>query len=178
MLAHLWKSTLISGIIAIALGAAILAWTGISIAVAAIFFGAYLLVTGISQVIFAFSLHVHAGSRILLFISGAASLVLAVLSFRHLGDAVYLMAIWIGIGFIFRGVATTVSAIQDKDLPGRVWNIVFGVITLIAGFVVLAEPFTSIATLAWVTGIWLVVLGVTEVIASFGIRKDAKTIAA
>lgn len=176
LLAHLWKSTLISGLIALALGAAILAWPPSAIAVAAIFFGAYLLVSGISQVVFAFSLHVSAGSRILLFISGAASLVLAVLAFRHLGDAIYLMAIWIGIGFIFRGVATTVSAISDHDLPGRGWNIFFGVITLIAGFVVLAEPFSSIGTLTLVTGIWLVVLGISEVIAAFGIRKDAKAV--
>ena len=116
----------------------------ISITVAAIFFGAYLLVTGIQQVIFAFSLHVSAGGRVLLFISGAASLILAVLAFRHLYDAVLLMAIWIAVGFIFRGVATTVSAISDPTLPGRGWNIFVGVISLIAGVVVLASPFESI----------------------------------
>ena len=91
------------------------AWPAISILVAAIVFGAYLLVTGISQVIMAFSLHVTAGGRILLFISGAASLILAVLAFRHFGEgyAILLLAIWIAVGFIFRGVATTVAAISD-----------------------------------------------------------------
>ena len=85
-----------------------LAWPGITILVAAILFGAYLLVTGIAQVVMAFSLHVTAGGRILLFISGAAALILAVLAFRHFGEgyAVLLLAIWIGVGFIFRGVAT------------------------------------------------------------------------
>ncbi|WP_280829919.1 HdeD family acid-resistance protein [Mycobacterium sp. OTB74] len=176
LLQHLWKTTLISGLLALLLGIAILLWPPKAIAVAAIFFGAYLLISGISQVVFAFSLHVSAGSRILLFISGAASLVLAVLAFRHLGDAIFLMAIWIGIGFVFRGVATTVSAISDKELPGRGWSIFFGIITLIAGFVVLAEPFTSIETLTLVIGIWLVVLGIMEVVSSFGIRKDAKAL--
>ncbi len=80
------------------LGIAVVVWPGISILVAAIFFGAYLLVTGIAQVVFAFSLHVPPGGRVLLFISGAASVILAVLSFRHLYDAVLLLAIWIGIG--------------------------------------------------------------------------------
>ena len=59
------------------LGIVVLAWPGISILVAAILFGAYLLVTGIAQVFMAFSLHVTAGGRILLFISGAAALILA-----------------------------------------------------------------------------------------------------
>jgi uncharacterized membrane protein HdeD (DUF308 family) len=176
LLQHLWKAELIAGLISVVLGAAVLAQPGISVAVAAIFFGAYLLVTGIGQVVFAFSLHVAAGGRVLAFISGAASLVLAVLAFRHIGDAVLLLAIWIGIGFIFRGVATTVSAISDPGLPGRGWNISLGIISLIAGFVVLGSPIESIGTLALVTGIWLVVTGVAEVITAFGIRKGAKAV--
>ena len=96
-----------------------MAWPAITIIVAAIFFGAYLLVTGIAQVVFAFSLHVSAGGRVLLFISGAAALILAVLCFRSLQQSILLLAIWIGIGFIFRGVATAVSAISDPTLPGR-----------------------------------------------------------
>ncbi|MGB5111788.1 MAG: HdeD family acid-resistance protein [Mycobacterium sp.] len=172
LLPQLWKSTLISGVLAIGLGIAVVAWPSISILVAAILFGAYLLVTGIAQVVFAFSLDVSAGGRVLLFISGAASVVLAVLSFRF--DAVLLLAIWIGVGFIFRGVATAVSAISDPTLPGRGWNIFVGVISLVAGLVVLASPFDSIGTLALVTGIWLIVIGAMEIISAFGIRSAGK----
>lgn len=178
LLPHLWKSALVSGVLAVALGVAVVAWPDITITVAAIFFGVYLLITGIQQVIFAFSLHVAAGGRVLLFISGAASLILAVLAFRHLYDAVLLMAIWIAIGFIFRGVATTVSAISDPTLPGRGWNIFVGVISLIAGVVVLASPFTSMQTLALVVGIWLIVIGVMEAVAAIGIRRTAKALGA
>ena len=59
LLPHLWKSTLVSGMLAVVLGVLVLAWPGITILVAAIFFGAYLLVTGIAQVVFAFSLDVR-----------------------------------------------------------------------------------------------------------------------
>jgi uncharacterized membrane protein HdeD (DUF308 family) len=180
MLQHLWKSTLLSGILAVILGILVLVWPGPTILVAAIFFGAYLLITGIAQVIFAFSLHVSAGGRVLLFISGAASLILAVLAFRHFGEgyAVLLLAIWIGVGFIFRGVATTVSAISDPAMPGRGWEIFFGIITTIAGVVVMASPFDSIAVLTLVVGIWLIVIGVFEVVSAFGIRKASKNVAA
>ena len=177
MLQHLWKSTLLSGILAVILGVLVLAWPGETIVVAAIFFGAYLLVTGFAQVIFAFSLHVSAGGRVLLFLSGAASLILAILCFRSLQNSILLLAIWIGVGFIFRGVATAVSAISDPTLPGRGWEIFIGVITLIAGVVVLASPFESIATLTFVVGIWLVVIGVFEAVSAFGIRKAGKDLA-
>ena len=170
MLQHLWKSTLLSGIL-------VLTWPGKTIIVAAIIFGAYLLVTGFAQVIFAFSLHVSAGGRVLLFISGAASLILAVLCFRSLQDSILLLAIWIGIGFIFRGVATAVSAISDPTLPGRWWEIFIGGITLLAGVIVLASPFESIATLTLVVGIWLIVIGVFEAVSAFGIRSASKNLA-
>jgi uncharacterized membrane protein HdeD (DUF308 family) len=177
MLQHLWKSALLSGILAVILGILVLAWPGKTIIVAAIIFGAYLLVTGIAQVVFAFSLHVSAGGRVLLFISGAASLILAVLCFRSLQDSILLLAIWIGVGFIFRGVATAVSAISDPTLPGRWWEIFIGGITLLAGVIVLASPFESIATLTLVVGIWLIVIGVFEAVSAFGIRKAGKDLA-
>jgi uncharacterized membrane protein HdeD (DUF308 family) len=173
---HLWKSTLASGVLAVIVGVLVLAWPGISILVAAVLFGAYLLISGFSQVFSAFSQHASAGGRILLFVSGAASLILAVLAFRHFGDAVLLLAIWIGIGFVFRGVATTVAAIGDPGVPGRVWQIVSGVIAIIAGVVVMGSPFTSLVTLAVVVGVWLIVIGVFEVISSFGIRRAGKKV--
>ena len=176
MLPHLWKSTAVSGILSLILGVLVTAWPLITILAAAIAFGVYLLITGVTQVIFAFGLHVSAGGRVLLFISGAACLVLAMLAFRHFswGDdatAVYLLAIWIGVGFIFRGVATTISAISDPHLPGRGWSIFVGVTSLLAGMIMLASPLGTIVLLAEVVGACLIVIGVFEVISSFRIRK-------
>ena len=103
------------------------------------------------------------------------------LAFRHFGEdqttAVVLLAIWIGDGFIFRGTATTVAAISERGLPGRGWLIFYCVISLIAGFVVTAWPFDSIVVLTITTGVWLVIMGVFEIVFAFGIRKDANKIA-
>jgi uncharacterized membrane protein HdeD (DUF308 family) len=46
---------------------------------------------------------------------------------------------------------------------------------VIAGFVVLVWPFDSIVVLTLVTGVWLVVMGVVQIVQAFQIRKDAKT---
>ena len=171
---QVWKSTVLSGILAIALGALILAWPGKTLLVAAVLFGVYLLVSGIAQVALAFGLHSSAGGRILLFVSGAASLILAVLAFRHFGEgyAIWLLAIWIGIGFIFRGVATAATAISEfHGTPGRGWSIFFGLISILAGVVVLGYPFDSLVTLTLVVGVWLIVIGVFEIIAGLQLRK-------
>jgi uncharacterized membrane protein HdeD (DUF308 family) len=125
---------------------------------------------------------VSAGGRVLLFISGAAGLILGILAFRSLvitkddATAILLLAIWIAVGFIFRGVATTVAAISDPDMPGRGWEIFFGVISILAGIVVMSSPLSSLGILAWVTGIWLIVMGVFEIVSAFGIRKASKNV--
>ncbi|MGO4446123.1 HdeD family acid-resistance protein [Mycobacterium sp. 2YAF39] len=177
LLKHLWMSTLLSGVLAVILGVLAWTWPTVTIIVTAIFFGAYLLVTGITQVVFAFSLHVSAGGRVLLFISGAAALILALLCFRSLQESILLLSIWIGIGFIFRGVATAVSAVSDPTLPGRAWEIFIGLLSLLAGIFMLAWPLESLETLTRVVGIWLIVIGVFEVVSSFGIRKASKGLA-
>jgi uncharacterized membrane protein HdeD (DUF308 family) len=176
LLPHLWKSTLLSGILSLTLGILIKVMPERSIVAAAVLFGIYLLVTGAAQVFFAFTLHVSAGGRVLSFISGAASLVLAMLCFRHFGDAILLLAIWIGVGFIFRGVATTVSAISDPHLPGRGWQIFLGAVSLLAGLVMLGSPLESIEILTLVVAIWLIVIGVFEIVSSFGIRSASRRI--
>ncbi|MDH6193898.1 uncharacterized membrane protein HdeD (DUF308 family) [Mycobacterium frederiksbergense] len=176
LLPHLWKSTLVSGILAVILGVLVLRWPGITILVAAIFFAAYLLITGISQLVLAFSIRSSAGGRVLLFIGGAAALVLAVLCFVSPQNSFQLLAIWIGVGFVFRGVATAMSAIGDSSLPGRIWEIIIGIISVIAGIIMFAAPMEGLAALAWVTGIILIVVGVFEVISAFGIRSASKKI--
>jgi uncharacterized membrane protein HdeD (DUF308 family) len=176
LLPHLWKSTLVSGILALGLGVLVLVWPGISVFVAAIVFGAYLLITGFTQVVFAFSLRVPVGGRMLLFIGGAAALILAVLCFLSLAESILLLAIWIGIGFIIRGVATTISAIRDVTLPARLWHVFIGAVSLLAGIVLIASPFESLEILALIVGIWLVVVGVFEIGSSFGIRSAFKAL--
>ena len=174
---HFWKATLLSGVLTAVLGVFILVWPGKSIMVAGVLFGVYLVVTGVGRCSSP-SLCLCRQERDLPFLTGVVSVVLAVLAFRHFdyGYAYLLLAIWIAVGFIFRGAATAASAISDRGLPGRGWVIFFGVISFIAGIVVLSWPFDSLAILTLVVGSWLVVIGVLEIVEAFGIRKAGTTV--
>ena len=176
-LREMWVPQLLMGIVALVLGVLLLVWPGVSILAASVLLGVYLVASGIAQVILAFGLELSGGYRVLWFISGALSLVLGVLAFRHFGQgsAVLLLAIWIGVGFIFQGVAATTIAISNKELPGRGWSIFYGVTSVIAGLVVMVWPFDSIVMLALFTGIMLVVIGMAQVVSSLGTRKDLRT---
>ena len=126
---QLWKWTLAAGVLTIVLGGIVLAWPGPTLLVASTLFGVYLLLTGFVGLFMAFTLPRSAGMRVLLFISGILSVVLAILSFRHFGDAyaILLLSLWIGIGFIFQGVSAIAAAIGESEpararLVGRPWR--------------------------------------------------------
>jgi uncharacterized membrane protein HdeD (DUF308 family) len=173
---QLWKAKLVSGVLTIVLGAMILAWPGPSILVASTMFGVYLLLSGFTELFLAFTLPRSAATRVLLFLTGALSIVLAILSFRHFGDiyAVLLLALWIGIGFIMVGVSESAVAMGERDLPGRGCYVVLGLMSVIAGGVTLVWPFDSILVLAVVSGVSLAILGVIQVVQAFQIRSDTK----
>jgi uncharacterized membrane protein HdeD (DUF308 family) len=173
---RLWKAKLMAGLLTIVVGAIVLAWPGPSMLVAATLFGVYLLVSGLAELFIAVTVPLSTATRIMLFISGALSVVLAVLSFRHFGDAyaVLLLSLWIGISFIFQGISGVAAGISERQMPGRGWDIVLGILSVIAGVVVLIWPFDSIGVLTIVAGVWLVISGLVKVVQSFQIRRDAK----
>ena len=173
---QLWKATLVSGVLTIVLGVMVLVWPGPSILVASTMFGVYLLASGLAELFLAFTLPRSAATRVMLFLTGALSLVLAILSFRHFGDAyaVLLLSLWIGTGFIFLGVSENAVALSERELPGRGWYVVLGLMTVIAGGVVLVWPFDSIVVLTIVSGVSLVVLGLIQIVKAFQIRSDTK----
>jgi uncharacterized membrane protein HdeD (DUF308 family) len=172
---HLWRSMLGLGLITVTLGVVVLIWPGKSVLVAGVLFGVYLLASGVAQAIAAFTVDGAGSSRVLLFLSGALSVILGVYALHDFNDgaAVWVLATWIGIGFLFQGVAETVLAINHKELPERGWHIFTGVLSTVAGMVVIVLPFSSIVVLAIVAGAWLVVIGTTQIVWAVKARKAA-----
>ncbi len=64
---------------------------------------------------------------------------------------------------------TFVAAFAHKQ--GRNWRILSGLLGVAAGIIILTYPITSAVTLAFVGGLWLVILGITQVIAGFRLRS-------
>jgi uncharacterized membrane protein HdeD (DUF308 family) len=164
-----WKPTLVSGVLAAVVGSVVLLWPHISTEVTAILSGVYLVISAAMQVITGFRLGERTRGQALLFVSGATSLALGTLAFHDLSHAVQLLAIAIGVAFLFRGMATMGYGTTESDAIGRGWTIFFGTITAFAGVMLMALPFSSITTLATVVGICLVVLGGLEIIFAYKI---------
>lgn len=172
-----WQLLLFIGVAAVALGVIVLAWPGKTLFVAGVLFGIYLVVSGIGYVFAAFGTHAGVAMRVLSFITGVVSLVLGFFCFREEFEAVWLLAIWIGIGWLFRGMTLLAAALSFDHMPGRGWQALSGLIIVIGGAVLIISPLRSIAILTLVAGWWLIVIGIMDVISAFQVRSRAKHVA-
>lgn len=170
-----WWLLLFFGVISIIVGIFCVMQPVEAIETLAWLFAVWLIVTGIFEVIRSFSSGLGGGMRALLIITGALSLILGFVALRSFWDddvvlAGWILAIFIGISFLFRGFSILFLGIEGKGQPGRGWNIFAGIVIIIGGMFILTVP-ASVIALAWVVGIWLIVMGIFEIISSFMVRK-------
>jgi uncharacterized membrane protein HdeD (DUF308 family) len=171
-----WWVLLFIGLVSLGVGIWAVAAPEKAFGTLSLLFAIWLLVTGVWQIIRAFGMGIGAGSRTLFIITGALSLIIGFVSLRYFFNqdsivlAGWVLSIFIGIGFHMRGFADLITGLSAKGMPGRGWAIFSGLVILIGGIIILVAPLSVIA-LAWVVGIWLIVIGLFEIMGAFMVRK-------
>jgi uncharacterized membrane protein HdeD (DUF308 family) len=142
------------GIITLLAGVAVLAWPGPTLLVVAIFFGVQLIVAGIFRFVAAFAAdELAGGTRALLAVPGVISLILGLCAVRHVLITLVALAPLVGIFWIINGAAELFMALSRQEMRGRAWTGLTGVVSVLAGLIVLIYPAISLLTLAVVLGI-------------------------
>lgn len=176
-LSRAWGVLLFLGLASIVIGIIVMIWPGKTVVVVAVLLAIYLVVSGIFEIIRGFGKGISGGMRALLFIGGILSLILGLFAFRGFVvedspfNAVWLLALFVAINFIFRGVGQLMEASERK--AGRGWNIFGGIVSLLLGIIILVTP-GDIVVLAWVMGIFMVVSGLMTTISAFQVKSLAK----
>ncbi|MFI8456214.1 HdeD family acid-resistance protein [Kitasatospora sp. NPDC101447] len=171
-----WQVLLVAGLVSLALGIVVFAWPEETLRVVGVLFGLYLLVIGIVQLVAAFGTHAATALRVLAFISGAICVMLGLLCFRSAAESLLLLALWIGIGWLFRGITQLAAAISDPQMPARGWQAFAGVANTLAGVLLMVWPVGSIKALTVLAGCWLLILGLIEIVTAIQMRGRAKHI--
>ncbi|WP_405585203.1 HdeD family acid-resistance protein [Streptomyces sp. NBC_01092] len=171
-----WQVVLVTGVASLVLGVVVLVWPDASLRVAGVLFGLYLLTSGIFQLVAAFGTHRTTSLRVLAFISGALSILLGLICFRGAMQSILLLALWIGIGWLIRGVTQTLAAASDQSVPARGWQVLLGVVTFLAGIVLIVSPVESITVLMVLGGCWLVAVGLVEIVTALRLRGTARQV--
>ncbi len=169
-LGRTWGLVLFLGILTLLLGIACVGWPHATAAVIASLFGVYLLVSGIFQIIRGFSQHEH---KAMLWITGILSILLAIYAFKSLTNSIQLLALFIGFAWLFRGLIELIIGIRAKGIDGRGWLITGGLLMVIGSLVIFFYPGLSLVTLIWVSGIMLILLGISEIVGAFQVKALA-----
>jgi uncharacterized membrane protein HdeD (DUF308 family) len=173
-----WAWVLTFGIVTLVTGLAVLAWPGRTIVAVAVLFGIQLVLAGIFRFVMALAAdEASGGTRVLLALLGVLSLIVGLYAVRHLQVTIAALALLLGIFWIVNGTVETFTALSHRGMQGRGWTVLMGLLSVLAGLVVLAYPGISLVTLAVVLGFWLLVLGVMEVVLAFRLRSAGQAAA-
>ncbi|MEA2536163.1 MAG: hypothetical protein QOF11_397 [Chloroflexota bacterium] len=171
-----WMLFFVFGVLSILLGLAAIFLTGATIVTVAIFFAAQLFVSGVFGLIRAFSDDLDTGGRVLTAIIGILGVIVGFALLREPFQSIVVMAFVIGIYWVAHGIMEIFGAFSVQQ--GRVWGIVLGIISVLAGGVILLYPISSLVILSVVVGTWLVILGVIEVVGAWRLRNVSRRIGA
>lgn len=160
----LWWLALTGAAISLILGIVFLVWPKATLHVAAILFGLWLLLHGVVYLINAITAHTADGmGRALAAVIGVFFVISGIFCLRNVTASLLVIATIIGVAWIIGGIVALAEAFSGYRSGGlRVLTGILGALTILGGLIVLFWPGPSLATLVWLTGIWLIVLGVFQ----------------
>ncbi|MFF1633074.1 HdeD family acid-resistance protein [Leifsonia sp. NPDC058248] len=166
----------ISGVAALVLGVVLLFWPEKTLAVAAVFLGVYFIIAGVMRVALGiFGRGINGGMRTLNIILGVLLVIAGIVALKNVSAAAVTLVIiaiaFVGIGWIIEGV---MSIAESSRASRSGWAITYGVVSILAGIVVLFLPASSAVFLLWFAAIALVVLGIIGIMRAFTFGRDAR----
>ncbi len=163
------------GILTTALGVIVIFWPGHPLFVVATLFAVQLIASAVFRFVGAFSVPPdHEWLRIAYVVVGVISLIGGVLLLRYpgsLASEALGLGLVLGIYWISSGAIDLFVSLAESHAPRRGVIALVGVLSVVAGVIVLATPVPPIAFIAWVLGSFLIVLGVITVVQAILLRR-------
>ena len=170
-----WQATLVLGVLTLILGIIVSFHPTGSLNVVAVLLGILMILSGIFHLIRVLDpAELH---RVWLGIAGLLFIVIGVVLIRHLHLTRAIIGLIIGLTWIVQGLSALIGGIAGGVREGRVWWIIFGAVSLIAGIVVATAPADSLNVLAVLLGIWFSIMGIFEIIGGLLLRRVVRAAA-
>lgn len=167
-----WWTVLITGLLGVAFGIAVLVWPDLTLRVMAALAGIWLFVAGLARTIGAF---LPGGGdvvrRVFSGIVGIILLIAGVICLRNVITRLALLALIFAITWILTGLTAVLVGAQSSG-GERVVLIVVGLLALAAGLIFVFAPDLSLTALVLLTGISSLVVGTSEVVLAFILRRQ------
>lgn len=171
-LADNWWLLVLRGVLAIIFGIVAWVWPGLNLTTLIILVGAWLLVDGAFQIVFAILNRARVDSVLPLIIGGLISVIGGIVILAWPGLSAIALIYLIGAWAVITGIFEIVAAIQLRKEIENEWAIgIGGLISIAFGAVVLIFPGDGAVALVWLIGIFAIVLGIALIAAGFRLRS-------
>ncbi|HUL68401.1 MAG TPA: HdeD family acid-resistance protein [Burkholderiaceae bacterium] len=174
ILSRNWWVLLLRGLAAIAFG--VLAWylPGASLAALVLLFGVYALADGILGAWTAISGRKEHDDWWVLLLWALVGIGAGILTFVAPGITALALVFYIAVWSIATGVLEIVAAIRlRKEITGEWMLVLAGIISVVFGILLLAQPGAGALALVWLIATYAVIFGIVLVILAFKVRGFA-----
>ena len=171
LLAREWPAIMVVGLLTLGLGVAVMVWPSETLTVVSVLLGIQLLVFGLFRLVGAFATDV-AAPGVVGFV-GILGIVAGVIVLRNPFETVTVLATILGAVWIVGGLIEIIDAMSNKYVDGRGWLALAGLVSVVAGAVVVAWPAPTVTVIAWIAGLYLVIFGLFICASAFTLRKVA-----
>ena len=174
-LAKKWWVLLLRGIVLVVIGLLAFVYPPVWVT----FLGAYMLIDGMAMLMSGFSDQPAGQSRWPLIIIGVLGLIAGLyLLFEPVRAGLfltYVIAAWAIIG----GILTIISALRlREEIDNEWWLVLSGILAIIFGVLVFTNVLAGILTIAWVFGVFAIVVGILSIALAFRVRDFGTRIGA
>ena len=87
------------------------------------------------------------------------------------GITLTVLVLWVGAGFLVNGALALAAAITGKEIRGRAWLVVEGLLGIGAGIATFVYPGMTQFVLLWVAAGWAIAAGIVQIMAAVQLRK-------
>ncbi len=175
ILGRSWGWVLFFGIVTLGAGILVVVRPKDTITFFAVVVGIWLFLSGLFRIVMAIADDEDtAGTRWLVALLGLLSVIVGILFLRHTEQTVTTLAFLLGLFWVVGGLIEFFTAYSDRGSDARGFRIGVGVVAFAAGVVTLVWPHLTLATLAVIIGIWLIVYAVLMVALAFQLRGLSK----
>lgn len=174
-MANYWWVLTVRGIAAILFGIAAVFWPAITLVTLVYLFSAYVLVSGIVDIVHGISAIAHRNTWFLSLILGILQLGVGIYLLRRPLLSFATLVLLIGFTLIVRGVVEGVGAFSE-DAPASIKTLIIigAIISVLAGIVMLFQPAAAGVAFVWILGLYALITGPILIAMSLDVKHLAK----
>ena len=169
-----WWALALLGLCALIFGILALTWPGITVIVLAIFFGAFVLVSGIFSLAAAVG-PMDPGHRVLLILLGVLDIIVGGIVFLWPGIGDLILLLLIALWALVAGALKIIAAFQQRGHGSEKWLLgLTGALAVILGVLLLSFPIAGVLAVILIIGIFAILIGISLFALAFTVRSKQK----